>query len=187
MIVRRAGKLRNAKAWLCRCDCGNNTIATTARLRGGLKDSCGCLGKKRHALSVTTHGLSKTVTYRRWVGMRRRCSDPEVAGYANYGGRGITVCARWSKFENFLDDMGACPKGLTLDRVDSNGHYEPSNCRWVSPLEQHRNTRFNKLSMRKAREIRRLNRTNLSQRHIARLYGVTQTMVSRVVNHTAWV
>lgn len=83
-----------------------------------------------------------TRTYRIWCAMRARCQYPSINGYADYGGRGITVCDRWREdFRNFLADMGECPPGLSIDRVDNDGNYEPGNCRWATSLEQRRNQR----------------------------------------------
>lgn len=89
----------------------------------------------------TTHGMTKTRVYKAWLGMRARCGNPRQTAYSYYGGRGIKVCERWSVFENFLADMGEPGVGLTLDRIDSNGNYEPSNCRWATKAEQTRNQR----------------------------------------------
>jgi hypothetical protein len=88
---------------------------------------------------------SPSPTYSSWIGMIKRCSSPSSSGYANYGGRGIAVCKRWLRFENFLEDMGERPDGLTLDRVDVNGHYELVNCRWTTMLVQQNNRRNNRL------------------------------------------
>lgn len=86
-----------------------------------------------------SHRMTKTSTYRVWSGMKARCYTPSAAGYANYGGRGIRVCTRWHKFENFLADMGERPEGMSLDRINGNGDYTPANCRWATRLEQNRN------------------------------------------------
>jgi hypothetical protein len=95
-------------------------------------------------MPAKTHGHTRgkvfTRTYSIWASMLARCSTPSATGYANYGGRGISVCEKWRKFEGFLEDMGECPDGLSIDRLDTNGNYEPGNCRWASDAEQARNT-----------------------------------------------
>lgn len=90
---------------------------------------------------MQTHGLHNSPTYYSWLSMRARCGNPRATGYKNYGGRGITVCDRWTSFDNFLADMGIRPPDLTLDRVDNNGNYEKANCQWASRKEQQRNRR----------------------------------------------
>lgn len=86
-----------------------------------------------------THGQTETPTYKSWEAMKRRCLNTNQPAYAKYGGRGITVCTKWLKFENFLKDMGERPKGMTLDRINNDGNYEPANCRWASAETQARN------------------------------------------------
>ncbi len=90
------------------------------------------------------HGMTKTTIYVTWQNMKRRCLDPKFPGYDGWGGRGITVCERWLDFTNFYKDMGEKPKGLTLERIDNDGNYEPSNCRWATPHEQLMNQRLRK-------------------------------------------
>lgn len=94
----------------------------------------------------TTHGMTGSRTYRAWACMKDRCKNRKTRCYSLYGGRGISVCRRWSEsFEAFLEDMGECPGDMSLDRIDNNGNYEPGNCRWVSTAQQNRNTRRTRL------------------------------------------
>ena len=129
-----------ATYWLCRCDCGNKCSVPAHDLRRGHTKSCGCMRSELH----TTHGMSRTRIYDTWHNMNRRCNNPNVACYKCYGGRGIKVCDRWKSFENFYDDMiGTYSDELTIDRINVDGNYEPSNCRWSTPSEQCRNKRTN--------------------------------------------
>ena len=124
-----------------RCACGNPGKVEQTNLRKGLTRSCGCLKRELVGTHTATHGMSKTRIYAIWNMMRQRCELPSNHAYSYYGGRGISVCPSWQKFENFYSDVGDPPDGCTLDRVDSNGNYEPGNVRWASAEVQANNTR----------------------------------------------
>lgn len=124
--------------WLCRCICGVKKEVYAYDLRNGRVRSCGCFSRDNH---YKTHGLSRTPTYSVWATMMQRCANEKDRNYPHYGGRGITVCKRWHKFENFFADMGRKPDGLTIERRDNNKGYRPSNCYWATYTEQARNKR----------------------------------------------
>jgi hypothetical protein len=131
--------------WKCVCDCGKVTFAIGSDLRNGHKRSCGCLHLDVLLKTHTKHNHAKakklSPTYISWYSMRTRCGNQNARNFKHYGGRGILVCDRWMKFENFLADMGERPEGKTLDRIDVNGNYEPNNCKWSTHSEQIKNQR----------------------------------------------
>jgi len=129
------------KKWRCLCDCGAVTFVVAHQLRSGRSGSCGCLRAESMRQTKRKHGMSNTPEWRTYYRMIDRCTNPRSARYLRYGGRGIVVCQRWMEsFENFYADMGHRPEGLSIERVDVNGNYEPGNCVWASQRAQSRNT-----------------------------------------------
>lgn len=127
--------------WICRCSCGNTVVVARSSLRRGATKSCGCFRKEHTTRKNTRHGLAGSRVHHTWKNMMQRCYNPNNTGYPDYGGRGIKVCIRWHTFENFYEDMGDKPEDMSLDRVNVDGDYEPSNCRWADKYIQARNKR----------------------------------------------
>jgi hypothetical protein len=137
-VICRAADPGKRARWLCQCDCGNVHIVAGSTLRNSRVQSCGCLFKATNGLR---HNKSFTPEYAAWKDMRYRCENPNSHAWKGYGGRGIKVCERWQNFENFYIDMGPRPLGMTLDRINNDGNYEPGNCRWTTRKEQRLNQR----------------------------------------------
>lgn len=136
------------QTYKCICDCGNETILPYSSLTTGNTSSCGCLFNELTSKRMTTHGMSKTKLYDVWLKMRHRCFNEKDQDYEYYGERGIKVCDEWNeKFESFYEwsNSNGYKEGLTIDRINVNGDYEPSNCRWVNREVQMNNTRANKI------------------------------------------
>ena len=134
--------------WKCRCECGKETIVTSHNLRSGNTKSCGCITKERmHKLNLKTGGY-KSRLYRIWIGMKTRCSNHNIPQYKDYGGRGIGICDEWKhNFKNFRDwaISNGYKNNLSIERINNDGNYEPSNCKWGTLREQNRNRRTNNI------------------------------------------
>lgn len=142
-VLTKAGSYSGGDVlWSCRCDCGNITVVVGYDLKNGHTKSCGCLRQYVSRIKSTKHGFSRknSKIYWAWINMRSRCNNSNNAGYLWYGERGIKVCRRWNKFENFLEDMGRPPtKNHSIDRINNDGNYCKSNCRWATRKQQDTN------------------------------------------------
>lgn len=143
-VIRCAGNQFGMR-WVCECVCGRTCVVRGRALRNGTTRSCGCLQRDTTRSLFTIHGdasPSRTSReYRAWASMKNRCLNPKSQGWSIYGGRGITVCGHWHDYPNFLTDMGRCPPGHSLDRVDTDAGYSPDNCRWATLNQQALNKR----------------------------------------------
>jgi hypothetical protein len=139
LTVRAFAGMGNGRAtWLCDCACGRTTIVSGHKLASGETRSCGCL-RIKHGKAKLRNRSPEYVT---WLDMKAPCADPKHISYKNYGGRGITVCPEWLRcFPAFYRDIGPRPPGMTLDRIENNGNYEPGNCKWSTRTEQNHNAR----------------------------------------------
>lgn len=153
-VIERVENDKHGQArWKCLCECGNYTVAVTTELNRGNVRSCGCLSREISKKVNFKHGFKNTRLYKVWDSMKKRCYNSNSPSYKYYGGRGITICDEWKNdFKSFHDwafangyDENAEYMKCTIDRIDVNGNYEPSNCRWVTCKEQARNRTNNRL------------------------------------------
>lgn len=136
-ILKEAERLNYKRRVVAQCECGTIKTVDYYSIKNGLTNSCGCEHKPN-----LKHSLCNSPEYRSWNGMKIRCTNPKHKQYKDYGGRGITVCPEWlNSFEQFYNDMGKRLNGKTLDRINNNKGYEPSNCRWATKSEQAQNKR----------------------------------------------
>lgn len=153
-VLRRADHNNqfNKVLWVCRCDCGNEAEVPAATLRNGTSQSCGCRQADISSARMIKHGQSTTRLYHIWAAMKKRCHNPKTRNFADYGGRGITVCAEWETFEPFCEwaiqtgyDENAPTGEYTLERINNDDGYSPDNCRWATKKEQGNNKRNNRM------------------------------------------
>jgi hypothetical protein len=178
--------------WACRCSCGNVKEICGTSLKKKNSSSCGCLQKELLTERNKTHGMHGSPEYISWQSMKNRCYNLERDNYHNYGGRGIIVCDRWlNSFENFYEDMGPRPDDdyYSLDRIDSNGNYEPSNCRWATDEEQIINRRTTKINGKKeADHIRKEFATGeFKIKEIADYYDCSRANINDIINNKIWI
>lgn len=181
---------RSQTRWVCSCECGAEATVTLGDLKSGKTSSCGCRRAAVSKTRMTTHGATAngqwTGTYTTWAGMKQRCQSPNDNNYPYYGGRGIRVCERWQTFENFLADMGERPPGMSIDRINPNGDYEPGNCQWANGTRQSRNRSMCKLDPESVNEIRGRHEHGESMASIARRLHISSGLVYSVVNRLSW-
>lgn len=184
-------KVETRKA-LFKCFCGNEFETHINRLKSGHASSCGCFRSFTSKENNSTHGLSKHPLYKVREGMKARCLVITHHAYARYGGRGIKICDEWlNDFKAFYDwaIANGYEQGLQIDRINNDGNYEPSNCRFVTPKVNIRNQSTTKLDWKKVNEIRKLKRENPKTTliQISGMYGVHFGTVSDILNNKIWI
>lgn len=141
-VLREGPKQNQFLRWYCRCECGNETLVLAGSLMAGRSRSCGCLSAEMRTAGVFNlrHGGRHTREYRIWCNAKARCYNANTAEYERYGGRGIRMCKEWREdFAHFFQDMGPCPPGKSLERIDTDKHYTKNNCTWATRIEQMNN------------------------------------------------
>ena len=183
-VIGEAGKdKRGNYLWECQCECGNTLVTIARPLRIGRTVSCGCYNKERS----TKHGMSNSPTYYSWSSMKTRCYNPTHDNYQHYGANGIIVCACWlNSFEAFLEDMGERPEGMTLDRIDREGNYEPGNCRWATEEQQKRNRSITVLTPEIVSEAKAVRASGGNVSDVARKYGIEPSNLHTAVRGKTW-
>lgn len=187
-ITPNGRKFRKA---IFKCFCGNEFETWITSVKAGLTKSCGCFETKKRIETHTTHGLYKHPLYVVWKNMKQRCYNPNATRYSDWGGRGISVCDEWiNDFQAFYDWAveNGYKKGLQLDRIDNDGNYEPTNCRFITLTKNIRNSRATKLNINDILEIRnaKLLIPNLTMTELSKAYHVTVTTISDILKENHW-
>lgn len=174
--------------WKCKCSCGKEKVVTSSALNVGDTRSCGCLRSDMTREKSTKHGHSPAFgaskTYWVWAEMVARCTNEKHKRYKDYGGRGIFVCKEWRTFAGFLADMGEKPEGLSIDRIDNNGGYEPGNCRWTTVAVQNQNRRDNTLNWDLVNKLRSI---DLPYKDLEKRFGIHYGTIGKVKRNEIWV
>lgn len=175
-------KRKSDEFWLFSCECGNNKISKFYDVKNGKIRSCGCIHKKKlteRNIANSKHGYFGTPTYESWANIIERCCNTKSSNYKTYGAKGITICKKWrDSFEEFLKDMGERPEGLSIDRIDVSGNYEPNNCRWADAKTQARNRTNN-------RKIT-LGEKTLNLIEWSELSGIKPSTISKRIDKYGW-
>lgn len=177
VLERTNNSKSNQTQWICKCDCGKVVTVRSPSLLNGHTKSCGCFSNEVRKVNTdqTTHGLSNTRLHRIWCQMRQRCYDPKNKIYKYYGGKGIKICADWMEFKPFYDwaMVHGYADDLSIDRINCNGDYEPSNCRWADKYTQMNNMTTNDYYIFEGQKL------TITQ--IARKVGITETTLRQRV------
>lgn len=175
--------------WFCDCECGTkNIIIRGISLRRGISKSCGCYSSEQLVKNNTKHNMYYSPEYSIWNAMKQRCSNPNHVHYKRYGGRGICICDKWN--ESFYEDMGPRPDPkMSIDRIDNDGNYEPSNCRWTTITEQNRNQTSNVIkNLDQANEIRtKYSSGNYTQKELGKFYNCSQPTINMIIQNKIWI
>ena len=179
-VISQHGHIGDKISWLCRCDCGNEKVVSGSNLKTGNTTSCGCYHAEVAKDYHTTHGMSKTKLYTIWSSMRYRCENPKCQRYSSYGGKGVSVCAEWKRFNGFYSwaISARYEDGLSIERIDVDGNYEPSNCKWIPLIDQSQNKTTSRFVSYKSKKL------TISQ--LANLTGMPYQRLYQRINKLGW-